>query len=291
EQNIDILGPWPGNSPDLNPIENFFCVILNFWPRLYGDKWCVIDEAAVIFCIKIIDVDHPKLKPDKMALFNSLEELYIHVLNREKQRHTNAQLEFISQPVHLSTFLTVDHPKVRNMTTEMEDDEEIMLPDNWVLKLNTESLHLFENHSIDEELPPIKQGGMITDRRSTFQPQLPTVVKPRQLLSERDKPSTTCLPCYCLYCRTYCEDKQSFLQDREDDGDTAAGGQLLHLLQVLFSVRWLSRWYGGILLGPDHFKHINNSARNILVQEGYTSSAVRPSLPISNVSKFGTSPH
>ena len=21
EQNIDILGPWPGNSPDLNPIE------------------------------------------------------------------------------------------------------------------------------------------------------------------------------------------------------------------------------------------------------------------------------
>uniref|UniRef100_A0A8C7T0J6 Impact N-terminal domain-containing protein n=1 Tax=Oncorhynchus mykiss TaxID=8022 RepID=A0A8C7T0J6_ONCMY len=181
----------------------------------------------------------------------------------------------------------VDHPKVRNMTTEMEDDEEIMLPDNWVLKLNTESVHLFENHSIDEELPPIKQGGMITDRRSTFQPQPPTVVTPRQLL----QPSTTCLPFYCLYCRTYCEDKQSFLQDREDDGDTAAGGQLLHLLQVLFSVRWLSRWYGGILLGPDHFKHINNSARNILVQEGYTSSAVRPSLPISNVSKFGTSPH
>uniref|UniRef100_A0A8C7K991 Tc1-like transposase DDE domain-containing protein n=1 Tax=Oncorhynchus kisutch TaxID=8019 RepID=A0A8C7K991_ONCKI len=22
EQNINILGPWPGNSPDLNPIEN-----------------------------------------------------------------------------------------------------------------------------------------------------------------------------------------------------------------------------------------------------------------------------
>ncbi len=22
EQNIDILGPWPGNSPDFNPIEN-----------------------------------------------------------------------------------------------------------------------------------------------------------------------------------------------------------------------------------------------------------------------------
>jgi hypothetical protein len=24
EQNIDILGPWSGNSPDLNPIENLW---------------------------------------------------------------------------------------------------------------------------------------------------------------------------------------------------------------------------------------------------------------------------
>ncbi|KAJ3598927.1 hypothetical protein NHX12_032890 [Muraenolepis orangiensis] len=75
--------------------------------------------------------------------------------------------------------------------------------------------------------------------------------------------------------RIYCEDKQSYLQDCEDDGETAAGGRLLHLLQIL-DVRnvmvVVSRWYGGILLGPDRFKHINNCARNILVQEGYTSS-------------------
>lgn len=33
--------------------------------------------------------------------------------------------------------------------------------------------------------------------------------------------------------RIYCEDKHSFLQDCEDDGETAAGGRLLHLLQVI----------------------------------------------------------
>jgi hypothetical protein len=26
----------------------------------------------------------------------------------------------------------------------------------------------------------------------------------------------------------------------------------------------VSRWYGGIHLGPDRFKHINNCARNVL---------------------------
>lgn len=40
--------------------------------------------------------------------------------------------------------------------------------------------------------------------------------------------------------RIYCEDKHSFLQDCEDDGETAAGGRLLHLLQVIISL--LKHW-------------------------------------------------
>ncbi len=39
---------------------------------------------------------------------------------------------------------------------------------------------------------------------------------------------------------------------------------MLHVMQIL-DVRnvvvVVSRWYGGIQLGPDRFKHINNSAR------------------------------
>ena len=31
----------------------------------------------------------------------------------------------------------------------------------------------------------------------------------------------------------------------------------------------VSRWYGGIQLGPDRFKHINNATRQILDACGY----------------------
>ena len=71
------------------------------------------------------------------------------------------------------------------------------------------------------------------------------------------------------------------LQDCDDDGESAAGGRLLQLLQntsvenVLVVV---SRWYGGVKLGPARFTHINNAARDLLVKNGFVtvdSSKVR----------------
>nr|XP_022917535.1 protein IMPACT-like [Onthophagus taurus] len=60
-------------------------------------------------------------------------------------------------------------------------------------------------------------------------------------------------------------------QDCDDDGESHAGGRLLHLLQILDVINGIvvvSRWYGGIHLGPDRFRHINNAARQVLEQAG-----------------------
>ncbi|KAJ3299882.1 hypothetical protein HK104_006239 [Borealophlyctis nickersoniae] len=61
-------------------------------------------------------------------------------------------------------------------------------------------------------------------------------------------------------------------QDCDDDGETAAGGRLLHMLQ-LADVRGalivVTRFYGGIHLGPQRFKHINNIARQALETQGF----------------------
>ena len=58
-------------------------------------------------------------------------------------------------------------------------------------------------------------------------------------------------------------------QDYDDDGETAAGTRLLHLLQLMDAwnvIVVVSRWYGGVHLGPDRFRIINAVAREALVR-------------------------
>ncbi len=69
--------------------------------------------------------------------------------------------------------------------------------------------------------------------------------------------------------------KQDSLQDYDDDGEDAAGGRLLHLLQILDvkdTVVVVTRWYGGVKLGPARFTHINNAARMVLEKCGQLNS-------------------
>ena len=65
------------------------------------------------------------------------------------------------------------------------------------------------------------------------------------------------------------------IKDNDEDGETAAGGRLAHLLDLLEVenvVVIVSRWYGGIMLGNDRFKHINNVARDLLHSAGFLDS-------------------
>ncbi|KAI4221273.1 MAG: hypothetical protein L6R36_007018 [Xanthoria steineri] len=60
-------------------------------------------------------------------------------------------------------------------------------------------------------------------------------------------------------------------QDCDDDGEDAAGGRLLKLLQIMDVWNLLvvvSRWYGGVKLGPARFGIINAVARDAIVAAG-----------------------
>ncbi|KAJ1965737.1 hypothetical protein GGI12_000565 [Dipsacomyces acuminosporus] len=68
----------------------------------------------------------------------------------------------------------------------------------------------------------------------------------------------------------------SISQDNDDDGEAAAGKRLAHLLQLVDVEDVLvvvTRWYGGIKLGADRFKLINNAARQALEDGGFLRSS------------------
>ncbi|XP_004702971.1 protein IMPACT isoform X1 [Echinops telfairi] len=273
---------------------------------IYGDEWCVVDECAKIFCIRINDTtknpkwtlclqvllpsEYPSTAPpiyqlnapwlrgqERMDLSNSLEEIYIQNIGEsilylwvEKVRDFLIQKSQGTDP----------EPEVKSKTEEEEVESEEELTEVFDSETPAQAVEpeMSENKAEAEELPPIDHGVPITDRRSTFQAHLAPVVCLQQVkmvlskLYENKKIANATHNIYAY--RIYCEDKQTFLQDCEDDGETAAGGRLLHLMEIL-NVRnvlvIVSRWYGGILIGPDRFKHINNCARNILLEKNYIS--------------------
>eukprot|EP00884_Botryococcus_braunii_P006220 jgi/Botrbrau1/1559/Bobra.0107s0046.1 len=124
--------------------------------------------------------------------------------------------------------------------------------------------------------PTISHGEAFTERKSTFQAHLASVGRLEEvqavmacLLSNNKVQRATH---NIMAFRLHHPATDAFSQDYDDDGETAAGGRLLHLLQVLDArnvVVVVSRWYGGVLLGPARFTHINNAARNLLSAEGY----------------------
>uniref|UniRef100_A0A8B9IJZ7 Impact RWD domain protein n=1 Tax=Anser cygnoides TaxID=8845 RepID=A0A8B9IJZ7_ANSCY len=212
-------------------------------------------------------------------LANSLEEIYIQNLGEsilylwvEKIREVLVEKAQSADP----------EPDIKKTSEEVDEDSgDDFLIDYQPVQEDPVKLlnYITSENQEDEKLPSIHHGNPLTDRRSTFQAHLAPVVTTRQVkrvlekLYENKKIASATHNIYAY--RIYCEDKQTFLQDCEDDGETAAGGRLLHLMQILDVHNVLvvvSRWYGGILLGPDRFKHINNCARNILVEYNYVHS-------------------
>lgn len=128
-----------------------------------------------------------------------------------------------------------------------------------------------------DNCPEITHGEVIIDRRSSFQGHAAEVHRVEEVhavlaklkLNRKIMNATHNMYAYRIECKT--AKGARILQDCDDDGETHAGGRMLHLLQILGqknTIVIVSRWYGGIQLGPERFKHINNAARQVIQQAG-----------------------
>lgn len=99
-----------------------------------------------------------------------------------------------------------------------------------------------------------------------------------------------------MYAYRFISDHGNVVQDNDDDGETAAGSRMGHLLTMmvrfctaprhvyrkLFTNRFedaknvfvcVHRWFGGVHIGPDRFKHINSAAREAVLLAGVCEQA------------------
>ena len=137
-----------------------------------------------------------------------------------------------------------------------------------------------------QEPPQWSLSAPITEKKSTFLARACTVTSPghaRACIShllatdKRASKATHNITAYRIRTPASASTNEVIYQDYDDDGETAAGGRLLHLLQrmdVWGLLVVVSRWYGGIKLGPDRFSVINNIAREAVVEGGWTRSRI-----------------
>ncbi|XP_022083903.1 protein IMPACT-like [Acanthaster planci] len=261
---------------------------------IYEDDWCVVDEANRIYCIAITHHnEQDKTKDLKICLQICLPPEYpnaappVYQINapwlKDAERQTVVTtLEQVCSENSGECVLYLLFEQLREylldraQKAEQVDVNSSSHHDSSSLSSDLHSRLAFPS-ATDCEIPAIKHGEPITDRRSTFQAHLAApistaqqVTQVRRMLLENRKIANATHN--ILAYRIYCEDRGTFLQDCDNDGEAAAGPRLLHLLEILDVQNVMvvvSRWYGGIMLGPDRFKHINNAARNILDEHGY----------------------
>lgn len=140
-----------------------------------------------------------------------------------------------------------------------------------------------------EEDPHWVLSSTVTKKKSTFAARACTVTSPAHAqacitrLLENDKHTARATHTMSAY-RVRTPSAATMIgevlyEDYDDDGEIAAGRRLLRLLQVMNVCNVLvivSRWYGGVKLGPDRFNIINGVAREAVVDGGWTQNN-RPS--------------
>lgn len=160
----------------------------------------------------------------------------------------------------------------RRYEEEVPAEEDVDTTETAEAENGQEDQHDIDLHSLPA--PPWTISGPIVDTKSTFVAHVAHVTSPDQarlyvaqlLASDRRiRDATHNMTAWRI------RGEGVTYQDCDDDGETAAGGRLLHLMQLMEiwdAMVVVTRWYGGVKLGPRRFAVINAAARDGFVKAG-----------------------
>lgn len=136
----------------------------------------------------------------------------------------------------------------------------------------------------------IWSGEGIVDRRSRFvahMARVHSIDEVREVVGHlRSTKSIACAAHPTIYAYRFTDANGVLQKDSDDDGESGASIKMMFLLdhlQVDGYVVVVTRWWGGILLGPDRFKHIMEVTKDMLLtiperEKGMAASAKRKSV-------------
>ncbi|XP_063393781.1 protein IMPACT-like [Cydia fagiglandana] len=243
---------------------------------IYGDDWTTESDVTRSYKIRVEENKHeailyvtmppeypsqspPKFelsapwmeRKDKADLHQALNEVYLDNIGETVVYQWVEKIREI--------LLTMKPPEVKKKIQQKQPDEENM------------------DLSQVENCPEITHGEVIKDRKSSFQGHAAEVHSMEDVnavltkLKQNKKIVNATHNMFAYRIERKTDKGTTILQDCDDDGETHAGGRMMKLLQILDQKNTLvvvSRWYGGIQLGPDRFRHINNATRQVIEQAG-----------------------
>ncbi|KDR22562.1 protein IMPACT-like [Zootermopsis nevadensis] len=243
---------------------------------IYSREWKTEDEVDRTYSIKIEEgiqtaVLYVTLPADYPAASPPQYQLSAPTLGAQEKTKISSELDQIYLENIGETVIFQWIEKVRELLCNMqaseapeeEDEDERGGGCNEVMSACSVGQHIVR--------PTIIHGTVITDRKSVFQGHTAIVRNTEevsQVLEELYQNKKIAHATHNMYAYRICkEDTKCCIQDCNDDGEAQGGSRLLHLLQILHLqdiMVVVTRWYGGVHLGPDRFRHIGNAARQVL---------------------------
>jgi hypothetical protein len=134
-----------------------------------------------------------------------------------------------------------------------------------------------EQDSGEQIIVTVIHGPVIVEQKSSFQAHIAAVHSMEEVMQFKriilsDKKIARATHNIFAYRFTCPRGTGVVYHDCDDDGETAAAGRVAEMIRLMGIdgvAVIVSRWFGGILLGPDRFKFICNAARTLLEDNGY----------------------
>lgn len=170
---------------------------------------------------------------------------------------------FVPGEVYMFAFLDEIRPLVEQWLDEMEE-----------AKVEAEAARANSEY-VSESIERWHMSDIIRDRQSVFVArciEAHTEAEVKALLADILQDRKICDATHNMVAWRLRSPEGAISQSSDNDGETGAGAVLSHLLDIADAanvVVVVTRFYGGTHLGPDRFKHIKNSAKDVLQKSGF----------------------